>query len=275
MSEQNLRLSINQVTTRDQWDFAQAVNGYARHGVMGTTVWFDKLRAHGVSAGAKLLRDTGMTTTGLCVGGLLSDLDHSTARARVEENKRLIDDAVVVGAPCLVLIGGGLEPGQRDVVGARQRVLERVGELLPYASDAGVVLALEPLHPMVCAFRSVLCTLGQANDWCDALGGGPNIGIAVDTYNVWWDPDIEAQLERAQGRIAAYHVADWLLETSDLRTDRGMPGDGVIDLPRLRKLAQSAGYTGFQEVEILSTSWWARDPDEVVATIVERYAHTM
>ncbi len=270
MALQPERLSINQVTTRDRWSLAEAIEGYARHGVAGITVWFDKLREIGADDAARRIRDAGLAVSGYCVGGLLATADPAASRARVDENRAMIDEAATIGAPCLVLIGGGLDEGDRDVAGARARVLERVAELIPHARGAGVTLALEPLHPMVCATRSVLSTLRQANDWCDALDAPDAVGIAVDTYNVWWDPDLEAQIERARGRIAAFHVADWLADTRSLRTDRGMPGDGVIDLARLRAVVERAGYTGMAEVEILSERWWAEDPEHVVALVVER-----
>ena len=275
MPNSNLPLAINQVTTRNQWNFAESVDGYARYGIRGISVWADKLRHHGVKAAVKLLNDTQMSVCGLCVGGLLTEPEPAKARQQIDENRRLLDDAAAVGSTCLVLIGGGLAPGERALDDARKRVLERIAELLPHAREVGVTLALEPLHPMVCAFRSVLCTLGQANDWYEQLGGGAGLGIAVDTYNVWWDPHLEREIQRAAGRIAAYHVSDWLLETNDLRTDRGMPGDGVIDLKRLRQWVQAAGYEGFQEVEILSTRWWQSDPEFVVQQIVARYDEMM
>ncbi len=264
------RLSINQVTTRDRWTLAEAIEGYARHGIAGITVWFDKLREIGADEAARRIRDAGLAVSGYCVGGLLASIDPAEGRARLDENRRMIDEAATIGAPCMVLIGGGLDEGDRDVAGARARVLERVAELVPHARDAGVTLALEPLHPMVCAMRSVLCTMRQANDWCDALDAPDAVGIAVDTYNVWWDPELEAQIGRARGRIAAFHVADWLADTRSLRTDRGMPGDGVVDLARIRAMVEGAGYSGMAEVEILSDRWWAEDPEQVVRTVVDR-----
>jgi sugar phosphate isomerase/epimerase len=264
------KLSINQVTTRDRWTLAQAIEGYARHGVQGITVWYDKLREIGADAAARRIRDSGLAVSGYCVGGILASADVAEGRTRLDENRRMIDEAAAIGSPCVVIIGGGLDQGDRDLPGARVRALERIAELVPHARGAGVVLALEPLHPMVCATRSVLTTLRQANDWCEALAADDAVGIAVDTYNVWWDPEVDAQIERAAGRIAAFHVADWLVDTRDLRFDRGMPGDGVIDIPRLRSQVEAAGYQGQAEVEILSTSWWQRDPDEVVRLVVER-----
>ena len=269
------RLSINQLTTRDQWSLPEAVDGYARAGIGAMAVWWEKLREVGAERAARVIRDAGMTVTGYCAGGMLTARDDARRRERLDDNRRMVDEAVAVGSSCLVALGGGLDAGDRDIAGARRRALDGFAELLPYVRAAGIVLALEPLHPMVCATRSVLCTLRQANDWCDALGGGPEVGIAVDTYNVWWDPELESQIERSAGRIAAYHVSDWLPDTRDLRFDRGMPGDGVIDLERFADRVTAAGYRGHHEVEILSTRWWREDPDAVVATVLDRFRTVM
>ncbi|MFT5445205.1 MAG: sugar phosphate isomerase/epimerase [Gammaproteobacteria bacterium] len=269
------RLSINQLTTRDQWSLAEAVDGYSRAGVGAMAVWWEKLREVGVERAAKMIRDADMRISGYCVGGEMSSSDSARWQVQFDNARRMVDEAAAIGASCLVAIGGGLDEGDRDIEGARQRSLEGFEKLLPHMHDCGVVLALEPLHPMVCATRSVLCTMAQANDWCDALGGGADVGIAVDTYNVWWDPDLEAQIRRASGRIAAYHVSDWLPDTRDLRFDRGMPGDGVIDLRRFASLVEAAGYNGPHEVEILSHRLWAEDADAVVATVKQRFTSVM
>lgn len=272
MSTLMQQLSINQVTTREQWSLAEAVDGYARHGVDALAVWWESLEAIGVERAARLIRDSGMAVTGYCVGGLLTQRSDEAWQQRIDANRRMLDTAAAIGSNCLVAIAGGLEDGDRDIEGARQRSLEGFAQLLPHARDVGVVLALEPLHPMVCATRSLLCTMRQANDWCDALGGGAEIGIAVDTYNVWWDPELKSQLARATGRIAAFHVSDWLAQTRDLRLDRGMPGDGVIDLPGIRAMVEAAGWKGRREVEILSNRWWAEDPDSLIDIIKQRFA---
>ena len=273
------RLSINQLTTRDQWSLPEAADGYARAGVGAMAVWWEKLREIGAARAARTIRDAGLAVTGYCAGGLLTARDPADRRQRLDDNRRMVDEAVAIGSSCLVALGGGLDRCDRDIDGARRRALDGFAELLPYVRDAGIVLALEPLHPMVCATRSVLCTLRQANEWCDALGGGPDVdggvGIALDTYNVWWDPELESQIERSAGRIAAYHVSDWLPDTRDLRFDRGMPGDGVIDLRRLAERVTAAGYRGRHEVEILSSRWWREDPETVVATVLERFRSVM
>jgi sugar phosphate isomerase/epimerase len=266
------KLSINQVTTRDQWSLAQAIDGYASHGVTGISVWRDKLQDLGVKAGTRMLRDAGMTVTGYCVGGVLSARDDIVFQAQLDDNCRMIEDAAAIGAKCLVLIAGGLDEGSKDLTGARERAKEGLSLLLPIARAAGVKIGLEPLHPMVCSLRSVLTTLELANDWCDDLGAGDELGIAVDVYNVWWDPNLARQIIRAGSRICAFHVCDWLTDTRDLRADRGMMGDGVIDIPAIRKMVEATGYDGYHEVEIFSErNWWRKDPDEVVSTVKDRY----
>ena len=262
------RLSINQATTREQWDFAQSVEGYARHGVAGIAVMHEKLREVGASAGARLIRDAGLKVSGYNVASDFSEADGPGRREMMADNRRKVDEAAEIGAPCLVAIGGGISAEDKDIGSARRRSFDAFAELLPDARAAGVTLALEPLHPMVCSLRSVLSTMAQANDWCGRLGDGA--GLAVDTYNVWWDPQLEAEIARARGRIAVYHVVDWLADTCHLRFDRGMPGDGLIDLPRLRGCVEEAGYTGLVEVEVISERWGKRDAEEVVNTVVER-----
>ncbi|MEM7536758.1 MAG: sugar phosphate isomerase/epimerase family protein [Chloroflexota bacterium] len=270
------RLSINQYTTFMQWSLPEAIAGYARHGVHGIAVSHAKLREVGVTAAAKLLRDHDMTVTGYCIGGLLTDSNDVDFQKSLDENHRVIDEAAEIGAQCIVFVAGGLPEGSKDIEGTRNRCLHGLHEIIPYARKAGVTLALEPLHPMTSAIRSCLTTLRQANDWYEQLGGHPNstpeLGIALDVYHVWWEPNLAQEIERAAGRIVAFHVCDWLMDTVDLRLDRGMMGDGVIDIPQIRQLVEAAGYDGFCEVEIFSErDWWQRDPDEVVKIVKERF----
>ena len=263
-------LAINQVTTREQWSLAQAIQGYARHGIHGIAVWRDKLAAIGTAEAARMLRDHNMTVTGYCVGGQLTEFKQTAFQQRLDDNRRIIDEAAQIQTRCIVFLAGGLPAGSKDLPAARARAMEGLAALLPYAKEAGVTLALEPLHPMVCQLRSCVVSLRQANDWCDQLGD--DLAIAFDTYNLWWEPDLEQQIKRAAGRIAAFHVSDWLIETKDIRVDRGMPGDGVIDIPAIRRLVEATGYGGYHEIEILSAQdWWQRDPDEVVRIVKERY----
>ncbi|SDB72130.1 sugar phosphate isomerase/epimerase family protein [Belnapia rosea] len=263
-------LSLNTVTVRDRWSLAQCIEGCARHGIPGISPWRDKLAELGVAQAARQIRDAGLFVSGLCRGGMFPAADAAGRRAAIEDNLRAIEEAQAIGAACLVVLGGGLPPGSKDLPGARAMFRDGLAAILPAARAAGVTLALEPLHPMTCADRSVLSTLGQALDLAEEFGEG--VGIALDVYHVWWDPDLARQMQRARGRIAAFHACDWLMPTTDLVFDRGMMGDGVIDIPAIRAMAEAAGYAGPCEVEILSRRWWAEDPDTVLETIKARHA---
>ena len=228
------------------------------------------MQACGVERAAKLIRAHGMTVTGLCRGGMFTAADDAGRRAALDDNRRAVDEAAAIGAQCLILVVGALPKGSRDIADARKQVRDALAALLPYARQAGVPLAIEPLHPMFAADRACVNTLAHANDLCDELGDGA--GVAVDTYHVWWDPDLANQIARAGKRILAYHVNDWLVPTTDLLLDRGMMGDGVIDLRGIRAMVEATGYRGHCEVEILSAeNWWKRDPDEVLRICIERH----
>jgi len=262
-------LSINSMTVKP-WSLEQLVEGCTRAGISAISPWRDIVQACGLPRAAKLIRDHGMTVTGLCRGGMFPAADEAGRRAALDDNKRAVDEAAAIGARCLVLVVGGLPKGSRDIFGARQQVREGLAALLPHARAANVPLAIEPLHPMYAADRACLNTLAQANDLCDELGEGT--GVAIDVYHVWWDPQLHEQIARAAGRILAYHVNDWLVPTTDLLLDRGMMGDGIIDLRAIRTTVEAAGYRGHCEVEILSAkTWWKRDPDEVLRTCIERH----
>ena len=265
------KLAINQETTMKQWSLREAVEGYAAKDIRGISVWRDKLAECGVEVAAELLRDNGMTVTGLCRGGMFPANDDAGRQAAHDDNRRAVDEAAAIGAQCLVMVCGGLPDGSKDMIDARIQVADGLERMLPYAREAGVPVAIEPLHPMTAADRACVNTLEHALDLCDALGEG--IGVAVDVYHVWWDPKLEDQIARAADRILGFHVCDWLVPTVDLVWDRGMMGDGVIDIPRIRGWVEAAGYRGFNEIEIFSErNWWKRDPEEVVETCIDRYA---
>jgi sugar phosphate isomerase/epimerase len=269
------RLALNTATIREQWDLASAIEGCVRHGIRAIGPWRDQVARMGLENAARAVRASGLTVTGLCRGGMFPAATASARREAIDDNLRAIDEAVALGAKCLVLVVGGLPSGSRDLPGAREQVLEGIAAILPHAKMAHVPIAIEPLHPMYAADRACINTLDQALDICDALETRDSgaLGVAVDVYHVWWDPRLEAAIVRAGApRLLAYHVCDWLVPTNDLLLDRGMMGDGVIDLPRVRSLMEAAGYRGFHEVEIFSKdNWWRRDPDEVLATCRERY----
>jgi len=262
-----VELSLNTATVRKQWNLAQIIDGCARHQIRGISPWRDQVAALGLSKTVSLLKQHDLTVTGLCRGGFF------TAKDWRDDNLRAIEEAHELGAQCLVLVVGGLLPGSKDLILSRERVKDGIASILPEARKAGVPLAIEPLHPMQAAERACINTLEQALDICDQLGEG--IGVACDVYHVWWDPKLEQQIRRAgKKRLLAYHICDWLVPTRDLISDRGMMGDGVIDLPLIRSWIEGAGYAGFQEVEIFSElDWWKRDPDEVLTTCKQRLRH--
>jgi sugar phosphate isomerase/epimerase len=261
-----MELSLNTATVRKQWNLAQMIDGCARHGIRGISPWRDQVAQMGLPQARKSIREKNLTVTGLCRGGFF------TAKDWKDDNLRAVEEAHELGAQCLVLVVGGLLPGSKDLILSREKIKEGIATILPEARKAGVPLAIEPLHPMQAAERACINTLEQALDLCDFFQEG--IGVAVDVYHVWWDPKLRQQIERAgKKRLLGYHICDWLSPTRDLLNDRGMMGDGVIDLPLIRSWVEATGYAGFQEVEIFSElDWWQRDPDEVLTTCKERLA---
>ena len=264
-------LSINLATVRQQWNLREAVEACARHGIAAIDPWRDQVAALGLGECARIINDHGMRVTGYCRGGMFPAVDAAGRLVAIDDNKRAIDEATALGAECLVLVVGGLPTGSRDIAGARMMVADGLAAILPHARASNMPLAIEPLHPMYAADRACVNTLAQSLDLCDALGDG--VGVAIDVYHVWWDPDLAAGIARAGAneQVLAYHICDWLVPTKDLLLDRGMMGDGVIDLVGIGAMIADAGYTGTHEVEIFSTDWWSRPGDEVLRTCVERF----
>jgi sugar phosphate isomerase/epimerase len=263
---------MNFATLRGDSDFASAVDRCLEQGVTAISPWRDQVQAIGLREAARIVRENGLRVTGLCRGGMFPAADAEGRNRAHEDNLRAIEEAAVLGADCLVLVCGGLPKGSRDIAGARQQVAEGIAAILPRARAAQVPLAIEPLHPMYAADRACVNTLDQALDLCEALGEG--VGVAIDVYHVWWDPNLAAAIARAGrlGRILAHHICDWLVPTTDLLLDRGMMGDGIIDLKGIRAMIEAAGYFGPQECEIFSRdNWWRRPAREVVRTVVERF----
>lgn len=263
------RMAINQATTREQHSLAEAIAAYAAQEVRGISVWRDKLEDCGLAEAKAMLADHGMRVTGLCRAGGFPQADAAGRQRAIDDTLAAIEDAAALKADCLIVVAGGLPTGSRDLAGAHAMVRDGLGAVLPAARAAGLPLAIEPLHPMYAADRCVVNTLAHALDLCDELGEG--LGVAVDAYHVWWDPDLPARIDRAGRRILAFHVCDWLVPTTDLLLDRGMMGDGVIDLKGMRAMVDATGYDGMIEVEIFSAgNWWKRPGDEVVAICRER-----
>ncbi|MET8466031.1 sugar phosphate isomerase/epimerase family protein [Micromonospora zamorensis] len=258
------RFSFNQATAQ-RWPLPDVVAGCVAAGVPGVGLWREPVADHGLARSAKLVRDAGLTVTSLCRGGFFSTDDWRA------QNLRSIEEAATLGAPELVLVSGGLPPGSRDIDGARQRVADAIGELAPHAEAAGVRLAIEPLHPMFAADRCVIASLGQALDIAERFD--PTVvGVVVDAYHVWWDDTVYAQIARAGSRIAAFQVCDWVTPLPEgVLLGRALPGDGCIELRRLREAVDAAGYGGPIEVEVFSAEVWARPGAEVLDAAIAGY----
>ncbi len=266
-------LSINLATTRGTWGFAEAVDGCLKHGITAISPWRDQVQAIGLSEAARIVETNGLRVTGHCRGGMFPAETEEGRQAAIDDNRRAIDEAAALRADCLVLVVGGLPGASKDLPGARKMVRDGIEAMLPHARASNVQLAIEPLHPMYAADRACVNTIDQALDLCEAIDD-PLLGVAIDVYHVWWDPRLEEAIARAgrMGRIFAHHVCDWLVPTTDLLLDRGMMGDGVIDLKAIRAMIERAGYSGPQEAEIFSRdNWWKRPGDEVLQTCLERF----
>lgn len=273
-------LSINTATVRKQWPLDRIIDECARRDIRAISPWRDQVTTVGIDRIARQLRDTGIHLSGFCRGGFFPAADPAGLRAALEDNRKAIDEARQLDSPCLVLVVGSLPgalngtPAYFDISRARAEVRDGIAATLEYAREVGMPLAIEPLHPMQAADRACINTLEQALDLCDELDPGRTgmLGVAADLYHVWWDPKLETQLMRAGAdRLLAYHVCDWLTPTRDLLNDRGMMGDGVIELKKCRRWAEAAGYSGYAEVEIFSDYWWSKPGEEVLDTCIARH----
>jgi len=273
-------LSLNTATVRKQGDLVQIIDACARRGIRAIDPWRDQVAAVGLDRAARAMREAGLELSGYCRGGMFTS---DTAR-RVEvrdDNRRAVDEAKALGAPCIVLVVGGLpqysRPGSaasRDIAVARTQVEDAIAEMMEYARGAKMPLAIEPLHPAYAADRACVNTTKQALDICDRLDPGRTgaLGVALDVYHIWWDPDVLPQIHRAaKDRLLAFHVCDWLVPTKDILNDRGMMGDGVIDIKSLRSAVEAEGFAGYSEIEIFSEGWWTRPMDEVLQTCIDRH----
>ena len=273
-------LSINTATVRKQWPLDTIIEECARREIRAISPWRDQVAKVGIERIARQLRETGIVLSGYCRGGFFPAADAAGLSAALDDNRRAIDEAALLGAPCLVLVVGSLPgaltgvPAYRDISRARTEVRDGIAASLEYARQIGIPLAIEPLHPMQAADRACVNTLEQALDLCDELDVERSgaLGVAVDLYHVWWDPKLAAQIVRAGAqRLLAYHVSDWLLPTRDLLNDRGMMGDGVIELKKCRGWVEAAGFAGYSEVEIFSETWWGKPGAEVLDTCIARH----
>ena len=261
------RLCIHTMTTKP-WSLREAIDGYVRAGVPAITVWRQHLEPCGAEEAGRMLRASGLNVVSLCRGGFFPGVTHAKRQLAIEDNKRAIDEAHAIGAPLVVLVCGSV-PGM-PLAEARKQILDGIAAVLDHAQQANVKLAIEPLHPMYAGDRSAVNTLEQANNIVTALRS-PWAGVTVDVYHVWWDPYLESEVRRAGNTIFSFHVCDWRTPTRDLLNDRGLMGEGCINIAQIRKWVDATGFAGPIEVEIFSDEYWATDQTEYVERIRAAY----
>ncbi|MCU0797290.1 MAG: sugar phosphate isomerase/epimerase [Akkermansiaceae bacterium] len=263
------RLAIHTITTK-AWDLPTAAAKYSSVGVRGMGVWRQWLEGRPLTESRRILDDHGISAVSLVRGGFFPYLNESEKQAAIADNLRALDEAAAIGAPQVVLVCGAktdLPLGE-----SRRHIEEGIASCLEHARDCGVKLAIEPLHPMYADCRSAVNTLGQANDILDRLGCPPEIGIAADVYHLWWDPNLSSEIARAGHRIIGFHVCDWLTPTNDFLNDRGLMGEGCIDIKGIRQQVEATGFQDWIEVEIFSNRWWSQDPDAYLQSILKAYS---
>ena len=262
-------LCVHTITTKP-WSIEEAADKFSAAGVSGITVWRDAMEGRDPIEVGKMLRDKGLDIVSLCRGGFFPHISESDRLHAIDENKVIIDEAAAVGAPLVVLVCGA-DPGQ-PLEESRKQIVDGIAEIAPYAESSGVKLAIEPLHPMYADSRSAINTMQQANDAAEQIDSD-FVGVAVDVYHLWWDPDLQTEIARcgSMDKIFAYHICDWKTPTVDLLLDRGLMGEGCIDIRRIRGWVEDAGFTGYNEVEIFSNIYWDQDQDAFLDKIVNAY----
>lgn len=259
---------INTATLGFQAPIKQVIDEVARAEFGGVSPWRREIEGQDVSAIAQVIKDAGLLVPGYCRSTYIPSTDQSGFRANIEANKLAIIDAGVLGAKTFVMVVGGLPVGSKDLAAARAQVADATGLLATHAREHGVKIALEPLHPVYAADRSCLTLLSEALEMAEAIA--PDIGICLDVYHVWWDPNLAREIARAGNRISNFHVCDWLVPTADVLNDRGMMGDGVIDVPAIRSMVETVGFDGLIEVEIFSEKNWWRQPMSVTLDAIKQ-----
>jgi sugar phosphate isomerase/epimerase len=261
------RLSFNQITV-NSWTLREALDGCVRHGIPAIGLWRDKVYAMGLRGAAKLVKASGVAVSSLCRGGAFPATTREERQKRIEDNLRAIDEAAALGTTVLVLVCGAL--AGRDLEGSRSMVVDGIAAIEPHACERGIKLGIEPLHPMYAADRSVIVSLKQAREIA-ARFAPESVGVVVDVFHVWHDPDLYQEIEQLQGRILGFHVSDWPVPLPGILMGRTMMGEGVIELDRIRSAVDRAGYTGPIEVEIFNQKIWDQAGDQVLELMKRRF----
>ena len=264
------RLCIHTATTKP-WSLEQCLAEYPKQGATGISIWRQAIEGRDLNVAKRQVNDAGLEVVSLCRGGFFAAASNAGRQSAIDDNLRAIDQANAIGATMVVLVCGAV-PGQ-SLIESRQQITDGIAAILPAAKSAGVKLAIEPLHPMYCDERSAVNTMRQANAICDSLGSPDHLGIAVDTYHVWWDPELEEQIAAAgrAKRLFAFHICDWKTPTTDLLNDRGLMGEGCINIQEISDWVDATGFTGHREVEVFSNQWWAADQHDFLKQIIASY----
>lgn len=263
------KLCIHTITTRP-WNIEEAASKFSANGVKGITVWRDALQGRNIQQTGQMLRDNGLSIVSLCRGGFFPNKDMAKRKIALEDNRKAIEEAFELGTKLIVLVCGA-DPSQ-SLEDSRNQIQDGIAAIIPEAAAAGVQLAIEPLHPMYADTRSAINTLAQANEMTEALNS-PWVGVAVDVYHLWWDPNLESEIKRCgkNNSLLAFHVCDWKSPTIDLLNDRGLMGEGCIPVKKIRGWVEATGFTGFNEVEIFSTEYWKQDQSAFLENTITAY----
>ena len=263
------KLCVHTQTTKP-WGIEACVKNYSEAGIHGMTIWRNVLENKNLTDVKALLDDYGMEVVSLCRGGFFPSVDASKRKSAIEDNLWAIVQAEAIGAPLIVLVCGA--DGGQTLEKSREQIAEGITRILPAAQSAGVKLAIEPLHPMYAGDRSAINTLRQANDLAQMINS-EWVGVAVDVYHLWWDDTLKSEIMRCgnQNHLFAFHVCDWNVPTTDFLNDRGLMGDGCINIPEIRGWVEDAGFSGYNEVEIFSDKYWATDQDVYLEKVKQAY----
>jgi sugar phosphate isomerase/epimerase len=260
------RVAIHTITNKP-WSLAECVDAYAGAGFGGISVWRNVIEPIGIAEASRIVRSSGLNVPALVRGGFFVSSEAAKRQAAIDDNLKCIDEAAAIGAQMVVLVVGA-EVGM-SLVGARNQVAQGIADCVDHAVACGVKLAIEPLHPMYAADRSCVNRMKEARLICEQIRS-PQVGIAVDVFHVWWDPDLQVEIELAgrNGMLFGFHVCDWKPVMTDMLNDRGLMGEGAVNIRQIRSWVEAAGFSGLHEVEIFSNHYWAMEQHEFLKKIV-------
>lgn len=263
------KLCVHTLTTKP-WNLKECVKNYSAAGIRGITVWRNVLENQNLEECKQILDDYNMIVPGVARGGFFPSVDAKKRQEAIDDNLWAIEQSASIGAPVLVLVCGADE--NQPLEKSRDQIKEGIIKILPEAKAAGVKLAIEPLHPMYADTRSAINTMTQANDMAEEISSD-FVGVAIDVYHLWWDDNLENEIMRCgkNNNIFAFHVCDWNVPTANFLTDRGLMGDGCINVPQIREWVEEAGFSGYNEVEIFSDKYWKMNQNEYLEKIKNAY----